>query len=611
MSVFEKNIKLLRARHPDTLVPKAVDRDPAGQSDILVTPSATGLPTAVYHGTLVHSRYDPKKEAETLVVRETSRETTAGIILGFGLGYAAEAFHKMFPSLPVVVVEPDPAFFYAALGSRDLSSLLDSDTVRFLIGTKLEEVTPLLEGLPLEKPAFIRLRPVMERNSGYFSAVEQIAGSFLLRRDININTLNRFGRLWVRNLAANMRLFLESPGASLFSGLFSGLPALLLAGGPSFDDIVPHLRELSRRLLVVSVETPLRACLEADVKPDFVVMVDPQYWATRYLDRTDGYDGFLVAEPSTHPRTFRGSCRRYILTGSLFPLGEYLESRVGEKGKLGAGGSVATAAWDLCRLLGTKAVYAAGLDLGFPGFRTHFRGAYFEQAWFGSAGKLSPAEGLSFRYLREIGVFPIASNGTRPVLTDRRMILYKWWFESQFAASSSPKSASLSQGAVAVKGMPFVPLDTVLSLPPKRDEIEKRMEKAREIASASQKERESAGLKLGRALDDLLESLGALEDLGHKGLSATHGLARALKRRVDPRRELLRLDEVDRGILDLSTRNIAGFLIQPLIHGIVGGKAVNENEAEVLSASERMYEGIIDSARYHRAVLGRARKTLL
>jgi hypothetical protein len=608
MSVFEENVRLLRSRHP-SLPPAVLAPESEWGSALVVTPSASGQPTALYHGTQLHSRYDPKKEAETLVGRKTARDATAGIILGFGLGYAAEAFHRMFPSLPLVVVEPDCAVFSAALRSRDLSFLLNCGTVRFLIGTRLEEVTALLEGLPMEKPAFLRLRPSLERNPGYFTAVEQIAGSFILRRDININTLNRFGRLWVRNLAANMRLFLESPGASLFSGLFTGLPALLLAGGPSFDRIVPRLKELYERFLVVSVETPLRACLDAGVKPDFVVMVDPQYWATRYLDATDGYDGFLVAEPSTHPRTFRWPGRHYILTGSLFPLGEYLESRMGQKGRLGAGGSVATAAWDLCRLLGAQEIYTAGLDLGFPGLRTHFRGAFFEEAWFASAGKLSPVEGHSFRYLREIGVFPMASNGARPVLTDRRMLLYKWWFESQLAAPSSPKTASLSEDALAIKGMPFIPLEEALSMPPRRLDIERGMEKARTAAAAAGNRRESAREKLVEALDELMGNLRTLENLGLRGLSATKGFARALKRREDAGRELARLDEVDRGILELSTRNIAGFLIQPLIHGIVGGKTAKAEEAEVLATSRRMYEGIVDSARFHRTVLARSRES--
>jgi hypothetical protein len=606
VSPREGNLRLLRDLHPE--IPRSVlDSLASGSAEgVTIEAASTGDPTAVYGGVYAHSRYDPRREAVSLCAREVSPDVTAGIVLGFGLGYAAEAFRERFPFTPLLVVEPDAELFRAALASRDLAKLLASAGTLFHLAAAPEEITPLLERLPMEKPQFLRLRPVMAKRPAYFRAVEEIARSFLLRRDININTLNRFGRLWVRNLASNLPRFVQAAGVSTLAGLFEGLPALLLAGGPSLDGVLPLLGELAARMLVVAVDTPLRACLAAGLKPDFVVMVDPQYWATRYLDWTDEYDGFVVAEPSTNPRAFRGR-RRFILSSSLFPLGEVLEKAVGEKGKLGAGGSVSTSAWDLCRLLGVRSVYAAGLDLGFPGLRTHCTGAFFEELWHSLAGRLAPAEGHAFRSLREIGIFPMPSNGAGSTMTDRRMVLYKWWFESQIAASPQMASFSLSENAVAVKGMSLARIEEALGLPPIRDELDRRLEKARRLAlEAGGLSAEERAERLAAAVRGLVGDLREIQALGRRGLSATRELETIIARRGDRRRTLARLDGIDRRILELSSRNVAGFLIQPLIHRILGTEARAASEADVLAASSEMYSGVAESARFQAEVLERA-----
>jgi hypothetical protein len=608
VSHLELNLRALRLHHPeiDAGTLEGLSR-PAESVKVEATPS--GCPTALYRDAHVHSRYDPRKEAAALVAREAAEDATAGIILGFGLGYAAEAFRQRYPELPLLIVEPEADFFRAALGSRDLVPLLSSPGLIIHLAAPAHEVSRALERLPLDKPRILRLRPVLESDPGSYRTVEEMIRAYLLRRDININTLNRFGRLWVRNLAANMRDLLECPGVSCLEGAFQGIPALLLAGGPSLDEVLPDLPQLARRMLVVAVDTPLRACLEAGVKPDFVVMVDPQYWATRYLDWTEGYDGFIVAEPSTHPRVFRGPPRRIVLSSSLFPLGVHLESVIGAKGRLGAGGSVSTSAWDLCRLLGAGAVYTAGLDLGFPGARTHCAGAFFEQLWLAVSERTQPAEGRAFRSLREIGVFRVPSNGGGQTLTDRRMLLYKWWFESQIASPTGVPTYTLSEKAVAITGMPLAARSELLGLPEIRPLIQEMLAGAcrrADAAGAAGPGAQAAAERLAAAVRGMVESLRRLEELGREGLSCTLELERVLARRGDPRALLGRLDGVDAAIIERSTRDIAGFLIQPLIHSVVGAAGRRGSRAEVLSVSRRMYEGVRESAGFQAGILSRA-----
>jgi hypothetical protein len=607
---LEENLRLLAARHPEAhrvLGQPAAPGSAAPGSAVRILATPSGNPTATLDGMYLHSRYDPPREAAAQAARDIEETASAVIVLGFGLGYGAEAVRGRRPRLPLLIVEPDVELFRAALSCRDLAALLTDKDVVLHVGGRPEALPAVLESLPLARPGFLRLRPAWEKNPAPYRAAEEVVRSWLLRKDINVNTLNRFGRLWVRNLTRNLRRFLSCAGVARLEGLFEGIPALVVAGGPSLDELAPHLPALAERMLVVCVNTSLGPCLAAGVHPDFAVVVDPQYWASRYLDWTDGWTGMLVAEPSTHPRVFRSPSAGVFLCSSLFPLGETLEAAVGAKGKLGAGGSVATSAWDLARTLGARPLFTAGLDLGFPGMRTHCRGVFAERLWRSSEGRLHPFEGKSFAALRDIGLFPVrsASGGVTP--TDRRMLLYKWWFENQMDMRPEISSKTLCPGSAEIRGMPLSGLAEAMALPNARREISRRMQAARAI------QRGGGGPAPRLLLDsvqDLVGGLQALRRAAARGIALSDDLARALERRGDTGPCLAALDQVDRSILEVSARTVAGFLIQSIIHGISGEGEVTTSAEQAVARGREVYEGIAESAGWQEDLLRRAAGSL-
>jgi len=581
----------------------------AAASAIRVIDSAAGTPTLQLDGVYVHGRYAPDRDADAQVRHDVDPSATAIIVIGFGLGYAVEAARRAFPSVPMLVVEPDAWLLAVALGARDLRRLLADPGVHWCAGAEPERLPALLELLPTARPAFLRLRPLLRLRPGAYRPFEETIQSWLLRRDINVNTLNRFGRLWVRNLCRNMLPMARCAGVGSLQGLFQGIPALVVAGGPSLDSILPSLPALRERMLVVSVNTPLRAVRASGVEPDFTVVVDPQFWASRALDWTLARDGVLVAEPSTCPRVFRKASERFFLCSSLFPLGEKLEEAVGQKGHLGAGGSVSTSAWDLARFLGARPLYAAGLDLGFPGMRAHCRGSYAQSLWSIEAGRLSPLEASAFRSVRDIGLFPARSTDGGVTPTDRRMLLYKWWFENQLRIDPGLQCRTLSPRGVEIRGMPAADPREVLSLPVVRPRIDQAMERVRRIHDdGARRDSTRQGLRL--ALAELAGQLADLETLGARGIAGSRRLSALLARRQDPAACVAELDGIDQAILRLPARSVAGFLVQSVIHGIVGEGEKPAAGQEVAARSEAIYAGIAESSRWQRVLIQRAAREL-
>ncbi|UCF97671.1 MAG: DUF115 domain-containing protein [Spirochaetaceae bacterium] len=596
MNYTAVNLEALYGRQPD-LKAKALESS-QGQQRYEIADTPAGRPTAQLAGAFLHSRYDPMKEARRIVARETATAPSAAVVLGFGMGYLAEAFSEYFPDRPLLVVEQDPGLFLQALAARDLRTLLSRPSTRWCIGDQAEAVMTEVEKLPLQKLCILRL--VALSKFEYYRRVETLLSSIFDRRKVNINTLRRFGELWVRNLLKNLGSFITNPGIRVGRSCFSNIPALILAAGPSLDEVLPHLEALRERLLIVAVDTSYRFCRSKGVEADFLVTVDPQYWNSRHLDWLPRGGTILVSESSAHPRVFRsagGQEEEIFYVSSFFPLGSYIERIIGQRGLIGAGGSVATTAWDLCRYFGCPCIYMAGLDLGFPGKRTHARGAFFEESMHGRSFRYVPVEQMSFDYLHQARPTALKNNRGEWTLTDRRMLIYKSWFENQLKQQprqSGPATFTLAAEGIAVEGMEHIQLRELLRLPPLRRRIDTVLSDLRR--RGRQMAQDQRAEPVVDSLRKLELELQQLQELARSGIELS-GSGRAAAALVPA------LAEVDQKIMSLASRQIAGFLFQPLIHMIVDNPEGGRDFTEVMATSRELYRELAESASYHGQLL--------
>ncbi len=76
------------------------------------------------------------------------------------------------------------------------------------------------------------------------------------------------------NMLDNLPFLMGTVRTKELEGKLPSTPVLLLAAGPSLKEIGPHLKELSKRFIVVCLARSLRFCQEHDVVPDIVVQLD-------------------------------------------------------------------------------------------------------------------------------------------------------------------------------------------------------------------------------------------------------------------------------------------------------------------------------------------------
>jgi hypothetical protein len=307
----------------------------------------------------------------------------------------------------------------------------------------------------------------------------------------------------------------------------------------------------------------------------------------------------LVSESSTHPAVFRRLPGKVFLGSSIFPLGRFLEKAAGYKGRLGAGGSVATSAWDFARLLGAGPLFIAGLDLGFPDKNTHFKGSFFEDRSFSMANRFSTAETHSVSYLLDGSPCCLPANDGSEVMTDKRMIIYQWWFEAQAKLHPEPKTYNLSEKGLKIEGFPVTDFKDLLSYPIMREKVDEILEKIRGLQETNFDPK-----YLDAAFQSLFQELIFLESATQKGLDEIERL-RGLPEK-DRTTDFSTLEALDREILSCENRDIAGFLLASTLT-LTDDPALSKLDS-LLARSERIYRDLLDSARFHRECLGEGRQ---
>ncbi|MGI5102467.1 motility associated factor glycosyltransferase family protein [Treponema vincentii] len=470
---FLRNCSSFTARFPEQAARLGLDKPESALQRLQALPpeyrllpaKARGMEhtaTLTVRGGFLHSKYNPQEEARRILGSEffqTAEVRNRCIFAGLGLGYLASQYIEHFPAAEAVIIEADCNVFLCFLAARRLDSFFRHRKLSLLIGTQPEEAASFLASTGWNSSILFKAAVSIEAYKQWYEAFFALLERNKMKNSINAKTLERFGTLWLKNTVKNLSTLCTAAKIGCFKNAFPDAAAAVLAGGPSLTAHLELIKKSGMDFLIIAVDTALRACLRAGITPDFVLSFDPQYWNYLHTAGLDTGKSLLISEAAVFPAVLRQQSRAVFLSNSSSPFARYLEGKgQNEAGDadctLAAGGSVATTAWDFARYIGANPVIMAGLDLAYPNKQTHFAGSTFEEAAHTRSTRLAPAEQANFNSL--YSAFPSLhkdyAGGT--VLTDRRMLLYAWWFESALAKYPEVKTFNLMPHGVFIPGMP-------------------------------------------------------------------------------------------------------------------------------------------------------------
>lgn len=456
LEIIKHNLTLFRKRFPELASLMQVDNEANAKKTFQKIPKNYLLQACVKNKNaltikidkkFLHSKYDALAEAEVLFNDSFFLQSSVKkdcVFFGLGLGYLQERYIEKFTKSSVTIIEPDVFVFFLFLSSRKLDKFFAHEKISLLVGLKPFEVFSFLQETNKKGNDFF-LRSSELLIPTWYKEFKTISKRNEARNEINANTAKKFFKLWFQNLVKNFLFLSEKKHAHIYSlellkKFYKDATVLIFAGGPSLNENLVTLSKLDlSKLIVIAVDTATSAVLKSGIKPDFIITGDPQYFNFKHLQNQPLQNTMLVSEFSTFPKTLRLKTKKTFLFSQNLPLEELFFEELNKTYKsfslpvLKSGGSVATSAYSLAKFLGASKIYFSGLDLSFPKKLTHFKGSRFEETTHKNSSLLNSSATQLASSIFNSPLF-LAKGNSDNVLTDSKMQMYAWWFESEISA---------------------------------------------------------------------------------------------------------------------------------------------------------------------------------
>jgi hypothetical protein len=275
--------------------------------------------------------------------------------------------------------------------------------------------TPLCAGYRLAPAVYARIRRRLEQE--------------IMRFWRNRLTMIAMGSLQVRNLLSNLPLL----GDALdFSALSTDLPVVVAGAGPSLEESLAVMARARGKFALLAVDTALPTLTASGITPDVVVALEAQAVNTRDFIGSVGEGAergpCLACDLSVHPsavRLFRG--RTFFFSSEFAPLRVW--DRLERSGLRPTGfpalGSVGVTAAHAALRLTRQTVFLTGLDLSFPGSKTHARGSPQALSMLCGSSRTDPVGQAGWRALTGRRLVTLTDKNGRPVRTDSVLSSYR------------------------------------------------------------------------------------------------------------------------------------------------------------------------------------------
>lgn len=470
---MSKNIQFLIQKYPFL---ESVLNSNDKATDIEITPARTGDFTAKWKDTLLHSQFDPRKEAARFLQGSAVAQGDNVLLYGWGLGYHVEQLaEKIGRNGRLVVIELNPQILVASTKVMDVVSFWDKCNLDLVYGETEQSIAEEIKKLSVD-------------GGGWKILIHQASYKCMDTKFKNITSLfemnmmeNRTGDVFRKkfrdNLNKNLDLFIRSPGINVYKDFFKGESVLLVGAGPSLDDNLDYLKRNQDRHYIVCVDTSFPILLENDITPDFVVSVDPQPETMRHFRCVPKKQVPLIVTPIScaelvekYPGPFVFFLQKdHSVTKSL-------EKYFTDKGVSYSGGSVSCFALDIAVQFGFERIIMVGMDYAYTDMRVYSANAQESVLLFRSANRFSTIETLHRKRIYSDKLLKVPSYENGMVYSTVSLCSYRKNIEN-LVAIYCPKVTfyNLVLGGALVKGAERVTRDKlsvfVCSVPKKEIKV--------------------------------------------------------------------------------------------------------------------------------------------
>ncbi len=333
-----------------------------------------------------------------------------------------------------------------------------------------------LESIPSDRITGVRLirhSPSLALATTYYEEVETLTKEIIQAKLSDMMTRFEFERQWLGSIMVNARFFplrktIDENRAlpvdlTPHIGALQGVPGCIVSAGPSLVESLDLLRQLKSKAFLLCTDTALKLLLSRNIRPHGVITLDAQLHSLRHYQGEDLSDITLFADIVVHPDLLhRLNFRNVVFTttekslidssGAVHrettPGTSFIEKYYGPIAGVQSGGSVATTAFDLLRLLGVNSIFFIGQDLAYTGRKIHATGTHHIHGWLPTLHRLRTLENINERVIQKRKVSYQNGLSSQRVLTDYVLDLYNQWFRDAMGTVDFPVYNLSAKGAI-------------------------------------------------------------------------------------------------------------------------------------------------------------------
>ncbi len=385
-SVYARNMKILRKRM--SVLARAIELSNGSDCEYLVERAKNSSKTLaikkddkIYQ---IHSKYNPQREASQQVAGMGFKNPKLLVVLGLGLGYHIRACLEELKdsNLFMVVIEKDVEALRVAIENADISDLLASDKIRWVIGVPENEGYAVLNDMVKQAgigfQLFLKTLQIFDH-----PAINKVHGDYhkhMIKcfREAAHAVIFNYGNcpedsmIGVENIMKNLSTIMRNPGVKDMYGSFKGVPGIIVSTGPSLDKNIEELKNAVGKCVMISADSALKVLLKHDITPHAAVSLERILNVARmFRELPDDYKKkiWLAATPVIRKEAYDAWPGPTFMVYRAFAHFEWIQM---PKGTLNIGPSCSNMAFKILEALGCDPIILVGQDCAFQSVeKTH------------------------------------------------------------------------------------------------------------------------------------------------------------------------------------------------------------------------------------------------
>ncbi|PJO41239.1 hypothetical protein CWD94_23985 [Lysinibacillus xylanilyticus] len=328
-----------------------------------------GNETFEVNGYLLHSKYNPNREAESLIKKEINKNYV-NVILGFGGGYLANALVKEeISNDKILFIEPITTFESFNTKQYDIVFGDNLDTIQEAIEGKLRFFSRKINVICA--PNYDKIFPSL-----YVNVLKKVKDLQNLNIVYN-NTVRDLSVTWQENSIRNMLPTYTNGSLNVLEKYYN-CPVIVASGGPSLTKQLNLLKNIRKNVILIAAGSTVNTLITHNIEPDYIITIDGSEinYDSHFKDLKVKSAELMYASTSHYKIQQNFKNRQYaFLDTRENKYKEHVNNTLGiDLPNILGGGSVANFALSIARYLSTGPIALIGQDLAYTEGKTHAEG---------------------------------------------------------------------------------------------------------------------------------------------------------------------------------------------------------------------------------------------